>query len=137
MMGDEREELEFYGKSTGRDETEEEAFDSIRRCISEVLSVDVRSKFQTSKARKGKSQAERAKRVKELQKSSTSGKPEKSQKEATARLSDNICTQQLDRLLVKYTVRENIVENSNDAVDTHGSGADDCIVVVGVEVIPK
>ncbi|GFH58061.1 hypothetical protein CTEN210_14537 [Chaetoceros tenuissimus] len=67
IMGDEKKELEFYGTDTGRDASDEEAFDSIKSCIEDVLSVDVRSKWQTKKARLGKSRAETAKRVKEIQ----------------------------------------------------------------------
>jgi tRNA-Thr(GGU) m(6)t(6)A37 methyltransferase TsaA len=152
MTSKEGQEMEFYGTSTGRDDTDEEAIESIKSCISEVLSVDVRSKFQTSKARKGKSQAERALRVKDLKKqnakvsmSDTSPRTsddvsEKKMSNASSRSFSNnngICTQQLDRLLIKYTVREENVGDDSCAVDTFGSGADDGIIVVGVEFISK
>jgi len=152
MTSKEGQEMEFYGTSTGRDDTDEEAIKSIKSCISEVLSVDVRSKFQTSKARKGKSQAERAVRVKALKKqnvkasiSDISAPPSddvsetKLSNEPNRSFSNNngICTQQLDRLLIKYSVREEDVGDDSCAVDTFGSGADDGIIVVGVEFISK
>ena len=129
IMSDERKELEFYGTSTGRDASDEEAFDSIKSCIEEVLSVDVRSKWQTKKARLGKSRAETAKRVKEIQQEDI--KEEESEKEQV----NDICTQQLDRLLIKFKVDEKHDEQNPVAVDTKGSGADDAIVVVGIEYI--
>ena len=51
VTGEDAKELEFYGKATGRDESDEDALESIKSCIEEVLSVDVRSKWQTKKAR--------------------------------------------------------------------------------------
>jgi microcompartment protein CcmK/EutM len=49
------------------------------------------------------------------------------------------CTQQLDHLLIKYTVEANQekIGDSISAVDTSGSGADDTIVVQEIELIPK
>ena len=128
IMVDEKKELEFYGTNTGRDASDEEAFDSIKSCIEEVLSVDVRSKWQTKKARLGKSRAETAKRVKEIQEQDIKEESEKEQV-------DDICTQQLDRLLIKFKVDEKHDEQNTVAVDTKGSGADDAIVVVGIEYI--
>ena len=61
--------LQFYGVSSGRDATPEEALAAIRFCIVEVLSVDVRSEWQTKKARKGRYRAERADRLREVVKS--------------------------------------------------------------------
>lgn len=128
VMENDGEDLEFYGKSTGRDTEDADALESIRSCIVEVLSVDVRSKWQTSKSRKGKSRAETAKRVKEIKKNGAEDiNPDTS----------NICTQQLDRLLIKFVVKEDIYENEECAVDTRGSGADDKIVVLGIEFMPK
>ena len=126
VIDDQAKELEFYGKSTGRDDSDEEALDSLKSCITEVLSVDVRSKWQTSKARSGKSRAETAKRVKEIKSDKVQNSEEvKSEVQ-------NVCTQQLDRLLIKFTVKE-YVATEDCAVDTRGSGADDVIVVLGIE----
>lgn len=132
MMNDETaNQMEFYGPSTGRDDNNEEALERIKSCIEEVLSVDVRSSFQTKKARKGQFQAERAIRVSNVIPSHEAN-PEHNQR--------NTCTQQLDKLLITYTVVE--VENSNadgriSAVNTLGSGADDKIVVIKIEMIPN
>ena len=52
--------LEFYGK---QGETPQQTLDNVIECIKEVLSTDVRSSWQTKKARKGKYQAERARRL--------------------------------------------------------------------------
>jgi tRNA-Thr(GGU) m(6)t(6)A37 methyltransferase TsaA len=59
-------EMEFYGVASGRDASNEDGLQRIKSCIEEVLSVDVRSSFQTKKARKGKFQAERAIRVSDI-----------------------------------------------------------------------
>jgi hypothetical protein len=126
VTGEDAKELEFYGKATGRDESDEDALESIKSCIEEVLSVDVRSKWQTKKAREGKARAETAKRVKD----NTSSE----QKLASE---DNVCTQQLDRLLIKFKVSQGFGDNDQVAVDTTGSGADDGIIVVGVEYLDK
>jgi hypothetical protein len=124
--------LEFYGKHSGRDANNEEALQNVKKCIQEVLSVDVRSRWQTDKARKGKFQAERAIRVKSLRKN------EQISDEAVIldeNKNPNICTQQIDRLLIKYTVKEDIQQHHTSVVDTFGSGADDDIVIVGIEYI--
>jgi Uncharacterized conserved protein len=142
--------LEFYGKHTGRDETDVQAMERFISCIQQVLSVDVRSKWQTAKARKGKSRAETTQRVKEMNKGEkVVGAKEKGndvevntveveEKEQQQRDNDDggFCTQQLDRLLIKFRVRQGCAkENERLAVDTQGSGADDVIVVMGVEYL--
>ena len=146
VMSDDGKELEFYGTSTGRDDTDEEALESIKNCISEVLSVDVRSKWQTARARKGKSRAETTKRVKEIKSGESTSTATATQttepavdtsssSSSSSSSMDNVCTQQLDRLLIKFTVREEVpAQNEKEcSVDTQGSGADDGIVVVGIE----
>lgn len=154
--------LQFYGKHTGRDKTDMEAMENFRNCIRQVLSVDVRSKWQTSKARKGKSRAEMTERVKEMNKVTVCVKEggddkgiggggdneskdlihEENHQQQQQQLEDiddddgGFCTQQLDRLLIKFRVRPGCAkEDENLAVDTQGSGADDVIVVVGVEYL--
>ena len=110
----------------------------IKSCIEEVLSVDVRSSFQTKKARKGKFQAERAIRVSNVVPDpKTRQNLQSSEVEQSKNQDKNICTQQLDRLLITYTVEAN---DDNDeckesAVDTSGSGADDKIFVIKVELM--
>lgn len=123
--------LEFYGQHSDRDENNEEAFKNVKKCIEEVLSVDVRSRWQTEKARKGKFQAERAIRVKSLRKEQMLDEAYM-QNESQ---SSNVCTQQIDRLLIKYIVKEDIQRHHTSAVDTFGSGADDDIIIIGIEYI--
>ena len=145
--------IEFYGVQSGRDESDEDGLKHIKSCIEEVLSVDVRSSFQTKKARKGKFQAERAIRVSDILSSSTSmngdGGGNKGNGEngnnnqpcPKSAMTKKICTQQLDHLLIKYSVEEAKEEGRNTstsaAVDTSGSGADDTIIVQEIELIPK
>ncbi len=129
ITNDDAEELEFYGKSTGRDKSDEGALDSLKKCIIEVLSVDVRSKWQTSKARRGKSRAETSVRVKEMKVSDIA--------QDGSEFSAKVCTQQLDRLLIKFTVKEGQPKSTECAVDTEGSGADDSIMVLGITLMPK
>jgi len=117
--------LAFYNKKKG--ETTEEAMESILSCIQEVLSVDVRSKWQTTKARSGKSQADRAERVKDL----VVGKQKEDDND-----NDNdkkYCTQQLDNLLLSYTV-EAPQTQSNTSL---GSGAEDVVTVHTIRLITK
>lgn len=132
VVGEDAKELEFYGKATGRDESDQDALDSIKNCIEEVLSVDVRSKWQTKKARKGKSRAETSKRVKDMNSESDA-----SWSQNDDRNMETICTQQIDLLLIKFTVKQGFDDGEHVAVDTNGSGADDGITVVGVEYLDK
>lgn len=101
--------LEFYG---------ENELLSIRACIEEVLAVDVRSSWQTGKARKGASQADKALKV-----------------DTTNSDSSTLCTQQIDNLLIYFNV---IPESSdgNDAI-SRGSGCNDTVEVHHIEQILK
>jgi tRNA (adenine37-N6)-methyltransferase len=101
--------LQFYGGQS-LDATVEQ----VATCIAEVLSVDVRSAWQTKKAREGKSQAERASRV---QGDYTEGSSE--------------CTQQLDNLLIRYTVSQPGTQNRDES---EGSGAEDTVLVHSIEL---
>ena len=67
----------------------------------------MRSKWQTKKAREGKARAETAKRVKDNNTSSE-------QKLASE---DNVSTQQLDHLLIKFTVSQGFGDNDQVAAD--------------------
>ena len=129
----------------------------------ELLSVDVRSAWQTKKAREGKFQAERSSRVKEwsgkndddvgattIHNASGSDDSEEKRnderKEKKSEGDGQLCTQQIDNLLVRYTIEEPgsvlyqegvIAEVNNDGggrggvVDecSMGSGAEDIVVV--------
>lgn len=134
MSSSEAREMEFYGTHTSRDSSQEDAVLKVRSCIEEVLSVDVRSAWQTGKARKGKFRAERAQRVRNVTKEQTTGSDEK---DINAEQELKMCTQQLDRLLIKYSVELKQQEDTPSAVDTEGSGADDIITVRSIEMIPK
>mmetsp|Transcript_3987 Transcript_3987/g.5788 ORF Transcript_3987/g.5788 Transcript_3987/m.5788 type:complete len:469 (-) Transcript_3987:3-1409(-) len=131
--------IEFYGVSSGRDASAEEGLRRIKSCIEEVLSVDVRSSFQTKKARKGKFQAERAVRLSNKIAQVQGDNKKKSHSSFSEK--SNVCTQQLDHLLIKYSVEAKEQEldglKSNIAVNTSGSGADDTIVVQEIELIPQ
>jgi hypothetical protein len=112
--------LEFYGKSESSLET---TLESVSHCIAEVLSVDVRSTYQTQKARQGLFQAERAQRMQE----------KLTQKEQDLHSNDNNrCTQQLDNLLIHYRV-----EQAQDQVrsESDGSGAEDTVYVDSIELL--
>jgi len=130
--------MEFFGVASGRDKSIDSGLASIKACIVEVLEVDVRSAWQTGKARTGKSQAERSVRVKEVQKDNTAQAGDN--KEGHASSNGNIpkmCTQQLDNLLIKYTIDLVDKENENSAVNTDGSGADDVVTVRDIEPISQ
>lgn len=136
MDSSEAREMEFYGTHTGRDSSQEEAVLNVRSCIEEVLSVDVRSAWQTGKARKGRFQAERAQRVRNVTKEhSTSNNL--TGMNANEEADVKICTQQLDRLLIQYSVESTEQKDTFSAVDTKGSGADDIISVRSISMIPK
>lgn len=131
--------LEFYGVHSGRDSCNETALQKLKSCIEEVLSVDVRSSFQTKKARKGEFKAERTVRVSDiLAKNNQDGDQQSNSDNAKADISNNniVCTQQLDHLLIKYSVEANEdLNHVGSAVNTSGSGADDTIAVQEIELI--
>ena len=57
--------LEFYGERSG-DKSLKDTMKEATHSIAEVLSIDVRSKWQTQKARESKFQAERAGRIQKV-----------------------------------------------------------------------
>lgn len=132
IIQEDRDQLEFYGVHSGRDESDEQAFHSIQQCITEVLGVDVRSRFHTKKVRKGTFKAERTDRVQtfanigDIANMTDSGGK-----------GDRICTQQIDRLLISYTVYEQPCHDMSSVVDTHGSGADDEVEIQEITLIRK
>jgi hypothetical protein len=111
--------LEFYG---GAQESLEDCFENVLKCIKEVLAIDVRSQWQTKKAREGKSRAERAARLQQV-------------------LSEDVipsnaakCTQQIDNLLVQYTVAET---RETERSTSEGSGAEDNVTVTSIQLINR
>ena len=125
--------LDFYGIHTGRDASIDDSLHAIQGAISQVLAIDVRSKWQTGKARKGKFQAEKAKRVKDVM---DRGNSKDEIPTAAADNDDNnvLCTQQLDNLLIKYSIRAPDEAGKDDEV-TKGSGANDVVEVHEIKVL--
>ena len=133
--------LDFYGTHTGRDSSVDDSLNSIQGAISQVLAIDVRSKWQTGKARKGKFQAEKAKRVKSMMDKGNSIDGGATNAAAVDNDDDDdddddnvLCTQQLDNLLIKYSIRAPEKAGEDDEV-TQGSGANDVVEVREIEVL--
>ena len=97
----------------------EDAMEDVSECIQQVLCIDVRSSYQTQKARQGKSQAERAKRVQEVTNS-------------VIPAAKSLCTQQLDNLLIHYTVSQAATTLRSTS---EGSGAEDHVLVTRIELL--
>mmetsp|Transcript_26245 Transcript_26245/g.39730 ORF Transcript_26245/g.39730 Transcript_26245/m.39730 type:complete len:575 (+) Transcript_26245:218-1942(+) len=114
ILTSEKKLLNFYGQ---KDESKEQALESILLCIEEVLAVDVRSSWQTKKVRNARSQAERSSRL--------GGEPGKTE----------VCTQQLDQLLLSYTVEQPMSPLKSSA--SRGSGAEDIVTVHSIELFKK
>ena len=154
--------LQFYGPNSPWADSPHQAITNLKQCIYELLSVDVRSAWQTKKAREGKFQAERSSRVKEWSgkddddatthnnASGSDDSEEKRDNESKKKRrseGSQLCTQQIDNLLVRYTIEEpgsvlyregvNTEDNNNNdggrggVVDERsmGSGAEDIVVV--------
>jgi hypothetical protein len=109
--------LEFYG---GAQESPEDCFENVLKCIKEVLAIDVRSQWQTKKAREGKSRAERAARLQQVL--SEDAIPSIAAK----------CSQQIDNLLVQYTVAET---RETERPTSEGSGAEDNVTVTSIQLM--
>lgn len=114
--------LQFYGPAYGED-TVQKTLEYAMKCIEQVLAIDVRSNYQTKKAREGKFQAERARR---LQDTSVGLLP-------SADTAD-ICTQQIDNLLIEYTVAE---ASDQKRASSAGSGAEDEVTVSSIKLIQE
>jgi len=110
--------LQFYGPKHG-EKTVIDTMDRVLGCIQQVLAIDVRSSFQTKKAREGRFKAERAERIKNMKASGVASV-------------EDICTQQLDNLLIRYKVEE---ASDLKRSTSQGSGAEDIITVVSVELL--
>jgi len=101
------------------------AVERLTDCIVETLGVDVRSAWQTGKARRGEFQAERSRRL------GGAGRGD-----GTNDVDDDgghrLCTQQIDNLLVGYTIEER-----HGCADERsaGSGAEDIVVVHSISLI--
>lgn len=137
IVRDEGTALDFYGIHSGRDASIDDSLNAIQGAISQVLAIDVRSKWQTGKARKGKFQAEKAKRVKSVMDKDKGNSIDSGATNAAAVDDDDdnvLCTQQLDNLLIKYSIRAPEGAGEDDEV-TRGSGANDVVEVREIEVL--
>lgn len=119
--------LEFYGPRFGEKATDD-TLHSVLECIRQVLAVDVRSSYQTKKSRSGKFQAERSGRLK--------GATIVSSADMTVnnRQNDNICTQQIDNLLIHYQIEE---ATEWMRMPSEHSGAEDVLSVKSIELLIK
>jgi tRNA-Thr(GGU) m(6)t(6)A37 methyltransferase TsaA len=114
--------LEFYGKDSSL--RSDDVYDSIRACIEEILSADVRSRHQTNKARLGLSRAEKADRIQQQQGNESILPP--------IAEGEYECTQQIDNLLVSFTVTE---AECKERSESAGSGAEDIVIVRSIRLI--
>ena len=127
--------LEFYGPHCFADLNDDVdgAMETMLRVIEQVLSIDVRSSHQTRKARKGRSQAERAQRIQkgfDVDAASESAQTIVAEKESPEK---KICTQQLDNLLISFSVQETQAKRES----SEGSGAEDGITVESIQLLPN
>jgi tRNA-Thr(GGU) m(6)t(6)A37 methyltransferase TsaA len=113
--------LEFYGPKFG-EQTAEDTVDYACGCIDQVLAIDVRSSYQTKKSREGKFQAERSERLRDA----VAGE--------TVHLDEDVCTQQLDNLLIQYKVQEASVRKR---ATSENSGAEDLVEVISIGLMPN
>lgn len=138
--------LQFYGPHSPWKDPPDQSVQHLKACIFELLGVDVRSAWQTKKARRGKFQAERSRRLKEWRDDGSD--------DANAKANDSVereengsankfCTQQIDNLLVQFTIEEpgsTLYDESTrckSLVDERsmGSGAEDIVVVHDISLI--
>jgi hypothetical protein len=119
--------LEFYGR--GADESPQTGLKNVLKCICEVLAMDVRSAWQTKKARQGKSQADRAARLQHVDVVSNDVSVSASVPSTGAE-----CTQQIDNLLIHYTIEE-ATETARPT--SQGSGAEDKVIVTSIQLLKK
>ena len=148
--------LEFYGPHCGDSTNDNESesnrtantttTDTMLRVIKQVLAIDVRSSFQTRKARTGRSQADRAERVRNKFEIETTATKDDDGAAAEQEVETNdvpalvqeiqekrMCTQQLDNLLINYNVKEVATKREQ----SNNSGAEDTIVVESIELLPS
>ena len=117
--------LEFYGPHCGEASVATTG-QVLTTAIEQVLAVDVRSEWQTKKARQGNSQADRAARVKNVL---TPAVPSNSTAVSRSQL---LCTQQLDNLLIHYSVD---APSSSNRAASQGSGAEDVVTVHSIQLL--
>jgi hypothetical protein len=128
--------MQFYGPHTPWKDDPRDAAGYIENCIIETLEADVRSAWQTGKARGGKFQAERSRRL--AGNGATAAVAAAQDDGGTGNdVGDDdrprLCTQQIDNLLVGYTIEE----RRSGCMDERsaGSGAEDVVVVRSISHI--
>jgi len=136
--------LDFYGSHCFADLNDDakNTMETVLRVIEQVLSIDVRSSHQTRKARTGRSQAERAQRIRtkfDVDTTLNSGNDgSKPKADATTCVAEELeekrmCTQQLDNLLIHFSVKETKAKRES----SEGSGAEDGITVESIQLLPN
>jgi len=131
--------LEFYGPHCGDcgddtiAETTTNTRDTMLRVIRQVLAIDVRSSFQTRKARIGRSQAERSKPVRKKFEIVTTTKNDGAAAKEEKINVPRTCTQQLDNLLIHFSVKEVATKREQ----SNNSGAEDEIIVERIQLLPR
>jgi hypothetical protein len=132
--------LEFYGRNAG--ESSQTGYEHVRKCIEEVLAMDVRSAWQTKKARQGKSQADRAARLQQHVGVSSKDVPATVPfTDTDTRANESVgtlqCTQQIDNLLIHYTIEEATETALKRPATSQGSGAEDKLIVTQIQLLKK
>ena len=119
--------LQFYGQRNGETSVQE-TVEYVVECIRQVLAIDVRSNFQTKKAREGKFQAERAQRLQGGGAAAANGT------DVVVATTTDVCTQQIDNLLIQYVVDET---SNTKRSSSAGSGAEDTVNVVSIKLLEE
>ena len=116
--------LEFYGPKQGEPSVEDTLATALD-CIRQVLAIDVRSGFQTKKARKGTSQAQKAQRLnkRQITKDGENG--------TSSSIIEGTSTQQLDNLLIHFSVLE---AGDRKRLSSENSGAEDVVTVQSIQL---
>jgi tRNA (Thr-GGU) A37 N-methylase len=137
--------LRFYGsdESSGGGggsrrigEQVDDTIADVTACIEQVLARDVRSRWQTKKTRKGAFQAERSHRIDTatvVEDSSSANVVDSLQPQVSSSMLKKECTQQLDRLLIHYNVKEKAQQRRPES---QGSGAEDEVTITTVTLLP-
>lgn len=99
-------------------------YTEVLECITNVIAVDVRSVWQSQKARNGKFQAERALGIDNIENESSDVDGD----------NKTYCTQQIDNLLIYYTSKANQSDDNDNLVEL-GSGAGDEVEILKIEEI--
>jgi tRNA (adenine37-N6)-methyltransferase len=120
--------LEHFGPHRG-DDCILTTVAAVWKCIEQVLSIDVRSEWQTQKVRLGASHAELSQRIQEYY---GSGGHVATIGATNSNPLPPLCSQQIDNLLIYYTVEQ---PQSLHRITSKGSGAEDQVTIHAVELL--